>query len=143
MIAEKSPLRFSLKPSRILFYANLWLALSLLLILISLPILLGPKLVTICALTGFFVCVTRAWIRAEPEELLFLPQTNCWQLSRMPGQDWLFLQKHQFVMSGLIIIYFKTAKGRTVRRTLPRDALAEAEHHRLRIFLVGREPTQT
>jgi len=143
VIAEKSPLRFTLKPSRILFYANLWLALTLLLILISLPILLGPKLVTMCVVTGFFVCVVKAWICAEPEELLFSPQANCWQLSQMPGQDRLFLQKHQFVMSSLIIIYFKTTKGRAVRRTLPRDALTEGEHHRLRIFLVAREQSST
>jgi len=139
VIVEKPPLRFTLKPSRILFYANLWLALSLLLILISLPILLWPKLVTICVVVGFIVCVTKSWIRAEPEELLFSPQTNCWQLSRMPRKDRLVLQSHQFVMSSLIIIFLKTSTGRTVRRALPRDALTEVEHHQLRVFLVARE----
>ncbi|MBT5797776.1 MAG: hypothetical protein HOI09_10375 [Porticoccaceae bacterium] len=86
--------------------------------------------------------VVKAWIQVEPEELLFSHETGCWLLSRMPEQDRLVLREYQFVISSLIIIYFKTPNGRTVRRTLSRDALSEAEHHQLRIFLVARRLDQ-
>jgi hypothetical protein len=106
------------------------------------PILFWPKLVTMCIVIGFFMSEVKAWIQVEPEELLFSPETDCWLLSRMPEQDRLVLREYQFVISSLIIIYFKTPNGRTVRRTLPRDALSEAEHHQLRIFLVARRLDQ-
>lgn len=87
-----------------------------------------------CVVTGFFISVAKAWIQVEPEKLLFSPEADCWRLNSQPEQDRLVLREYQFVISSLIIIYFKTPSGRTVRRTLPRDALSEAEHHQLRIF---------
>ncbi|MCS5595018.1 MAG: hypothetical protein NZ730_10815 [Porticoccaceae bacterium] len=89
-------------------------------------------------MTGFFISVVKAWIQVEPEKLLFSPEADCWRLNSQPEQDRLVLREYQFVISSLIIIYFKTPSGRTVRRTLPRDVLSEAEHHQLRIFLVAR-----
>ena len=142
MTVEKKPLRFTLKPSRILFCANLWLVSLLIALLISMPILFWPKLVTMCIVIGFFMSEVKAWIQVEPEGLLFSHETDCWLLSRMPEQDRLVLREYQFVISSLIIIYFKTPNGRTVHRALPRDALSEAEHHQLRIFLVARRLDQ-
>ena len=75
----------------------------------------------------------RGWLGSQPETVRFYPQINHWQIDSGP---WLQLERRQFVMRSLVILYFRDGSGRRLNRVIRRDSLEAEQHRQLRRLLI-------
>ncbi len=111
MIVAKNHQRFSLRPSKTLLLASIGLAVSVLLLLSSLPIVFWIKVLAIITVGLFFYQSITAMHLAQTEELVFNSETNLWNLRGRDNLTELRLGSNQFITDWLIIIYLGPLKG--------------------------------
>ena len=130
MRAAPTPLEVNLNPSKILFLVRLGLALAVGITLIALPIVAHARLLAFALLAWTTVLWVREWLvewrRSKPEVLRFYPGTGHWRID--DGED-LQLKPDQFVTRSLVILYCKSAGGKSLTKVIPQDAMT-VEHHR-------------
>lgn len=129
MRAAPSPLEVNLNPSKTLFLVRLGLALAVAVTLVALPIITHARLLAFAFLAWTTVLWVREWRRSKPEVLRFHPETGNWAID--DGED-LLLKPDQFVTRSLVILYCKTADGKSLTKVIPRDAMSVEHHRRLR-----------
>jgi hypothetical protein len=138
VIVAKNHQRFSLRPSKTLLLASIGLAVSVLLLLSSLPIVFWIKVLAIITVGLFFYQSITAMHSAQTEELVFNSETNLWNLRGRDNLTELRLGSNQFITDWLIIIYFRTPEGVVFSRAITKDVVNSTQHHQLRALLLSR-----
>ncbi|MGB1867745.1 MAG: protein YgfX [Porticoccaceae bacterium] len=133
MTAVRGPLELSLIPSKILLVFRLLLAITATVHLMLLPMALWSRLLGLGLVIALVLRQLLGWLGSQPETVRFYPQTNHWQID---GGPWLQLERRQFVMRSLVILYFRDGSGRRLNRVIPRDSLGADQHRQLRRLLV-------
>ncbi|MGB2358640.1 MAG: protein YgfX [Porticoccaceae bacterium] len=133
MTAARGPLELSLIPSKTLLVFRLFLAITATVHLMLLPMALWSRLLGLGLVIALVLRQLRGWLGSQPETVRFYPQTNHWQID---GGPWLQLERRQFVMRSLVILYFRDGSGRRLNRVIPRDSLGADQHRQLRRLLV-------
>ena len=137
MRAAPTPLKVNLNPSNILFLVRLGLALAAGITLITLPIVAPARLLAFDLLAWTTVLWVREWLlelrRSKPKMLRFYPGRGHW---RIDDREHLQLKPDQFVTRSVVILYCKTAGGKSLTKVILQDAMTEEQHRQLRQRLI-------
>ncbi len=139
MKVDRNHKQFLLKPSSVQYYFGLALIVSIACLLTVIPIPIWPKYISVSAMGVALIIVHLRWCARVNELLIYRSDTQPWLLLRKGKKTDLLLCANQFITATLVVLYFKTSTGRSIKCFVTRDRVSPREHQQLRTLLISRQ----